>query len=98
MLVPILRRGAFIVPIVSHVRACGSASLHCVAGAESRRGFSVPLPTPLAPAPLRACRYGFPMAWNLRSIGNAVRDAWRYLDKLGGAAPGTTRGPAAKPA
>ncbi|SDL29875.1 PemK-like, MazF-like toxin of type II toxin-antitoxin system [Arthrobacter sp. ov407] len=38
------------------------------------------------------------MAWNLRSIGNAVRDALRYLDKLGGSAPGTTRGPAAKPA
>ncbi|BCW71401.1 type II toxin-antitoxin system PemK/MazF family toxin [Arthrobacter sp. NicSoilB8] len=38
------------------------------------------------------------MAWNLRSIGNAVRDAVRFLDKLGGTAPGTTRGPAAKPA
>ena len=38
------------------------------------------------------------MAWNLRSIGNAVRDALRYLDKLGGSAPGTPRGPAAKPA
>ena len=38
------------------------------------------------------------MAWNLRSIGNAVRDALRFLDKLGGSAPGTTRGPAAKPA
>lgn len=38
------------------------------------------------------------MAWNLRSIGNAVRDALRYLDKLGGSTPGTTRGPAASPA
>ena len=38
------------------------------------------------------------MAWNLRSIGNAVRDTLRFLDKLGGSAPGTTRGPAAKPA
>ena len=38
------------------------------------------------------------MAWNLRSIGNAVRDALGFLDKLGGSAPGTTRGPAAKPA
>lgn len=37
------------------------------------------------------------MAWNLRSIGNAVRDALRFLDKLGGSAPGTARGPAAKP-
>ncbi|GAA2142549.1 hypothetical protein GCM10009825_32080 [Arthrobacter humicola] len=37
------------------------------------------------------------MAWNLRSIGTAVRDALRFLDKLGGSAPGTTRGPAAKP-
>jgi hypothetical protein len=38
------------------------------------------------------------MAWNLRSIGNAVRDALRYLDKLGGSTPGTTSRPAAKPA
>ena len=38
------------------------------------------------------------MAWNLRSISGAVRDALRFLDKLGGSAPGTTRGPAAKPA
>jgi hypothetical protein len=41
------------------------------------------------------------MAWNLRSIGNAVRDALRFLDKVGGSAPGTTRGPtkpAGKPA
>ena len=38
------------------------------------------------------------MAWNLRSISNAVRDALRFLDKLGGSAPGTTRGPASKPA
>ena len=38
------------------------------------------------------------MAWNLRSISNAVRDALRFLDKVGGSAPGTTRGPAAKPA
>jgi hypothetical protein len=37
------------------------------------------------------------MAWNLRSIGTAVRDALRFLDKLGGSAPGTARGPAAKP-
>ena len=37
------------------------------------------------------------MAWNLRSIGNAVRDALRFLDKVGGSAPGTTLGPA-KPA
>lgn len=38
------------------------------------------------------------MAWNLRSIGNAVRDALRYLDKLGGSTPGTTRRPAPRPA
>ncbi|MFF2243915.1 type II toxin-antitoxin system PemK/MazF family toxin [Arthrobacter sp. NPDC058130] len=37
------------------------------------------------------------MAWNLRSIGNALRDTLRFLDKLGGSAQGTTRGPAAKP-
>ncbi|MGO4805301.1 type II toxin-antitoxin system PemK/MazF family toxin [Arthrobacter sp. 2MCAF15] len=38
------------------------------------------------------------MAWNLRSIGNALRDTLRFLDKLGGSAPARTRGPAAKPA
>lgn len=54
----------------------------------------------LFPCPFlcRGCRYGFPMAWNLRSISGAVRDALRFLDKLGGSTPGTTRGPAAKPA
>lgn len=38
------------------------------------------------------------MAWNLRSIGSAVRDALNFLDKLGGPAPGSTRRPAGKPA
>ena len=38
------------------------------------------------------------MALNFRSIGKAVRGALRFLDALGGSAPGTTRGPAAKPA
>ncbi|AXJ09003.1 type II toxin-antitoxin system PemK/MazF family toxin [Arthrobacter sp. PM3] len=37
------------------------------------------------------------MAWNLRSISNAVRGTLRFLDKLSGPASGTTRGPAAKP-
>ena len=38
------------------------------------------------------------MALNFRSLGNALRGALRFLDTLGGSAPGTTRGPAAKPA
>lgn len=36
------------------------------------------------------------MALNLRSIGNAVRGALRFLDRLGGSAPGTSGRPAGK--
>lgn len=36
---------------------------------------------------MHSCRYGFPMALNLRSIGNAVRSVLRFLDTAGGAKP-----------
>jgi hypothetical protein len=36
------------------------------------------------------------MALNLRSLGNAVRGALRFLDRLGGGAPPATRRPAVK--